>query len=401
VKNSVNAAQRHSVLEAMRNLKMARSAHAYVRGNASKFYEWLTAVNQTRIPEGPSVWICGDCHVGNLGPVANVNGRVEIAIRDVDHAVIGNPAHDLIRLGVSLATAARSADLSGVTIALVLEHMIGGYEEALSHPDREYRDFQRMPKSVRRILKQALKREWRHLAKERIKREEPRIPLGKRFWGLSQQEKTAIDRLFQMEEACQLITSLHSRIDGAQVRVIDAAYWIKGCSSLGRLRYAVLLRIGKGHQEDGGLCLIDIKEAPKACAPHSARGGMPANNAERVVQGACSLSPFLGKRMLATRILGREVFIRELLPQDLKYEPDGLTQAEATAAAHYLAMVIGKAHGRQMNVVTRAKWRAEFKRHRTKNLDAPSWLWESVVELLATHEVAYLEHCRRWALTTS
>jgi len=26
------------------------------------------------MPEGPPVWICGDCHVGNLGPVANVKG---------------------------------------------------------------------------------------------------------------------------------------------------------------------------------------------------------------------------------------------------------------------------------------------------------------------------------------
>ena len=29
-----------------------------------------------------------------------------------------------------------------------------------------------------------------------------------------------------------------------------------------------------------------------------------------------------------------------------------------------------------------------------ENLDAPSWLWTSVVQLLASHESAYLEHCR-------
>jgi uncharacterized protein (DUF2252 family) len=27
-----------------------------------------------------------------------------------------------------------------------------------------------------------------------------------------------------------------------------------------------------------------------------------------------------------------------------------------------------------------------------------SWLWSSVVELAATHEAAYLEHCRQYAL---
>ncbi len=33
--------ERAAVLERQRTLKMARSAHAYVRGNTLKFYEWL------------------------------------------------------------------------------------------------------------------------------------------------------------------------------------------------------------------------------------------------------------------------------------------------------------------------------------------------------------------------
>jgi hypothetical protein len=55
-------------------LKMARSAHAYVRGSTVKFYEWLEAQKRRTLPEGPAVWICGDCHAGNLGPVANAKG---------------------------------------------------------------------------------------------------------------------------------------------------------------------------------------------------------------------------------------------------------------------------------------------------------------------------------------
>jgi uncharacterized protein (DUF2252 family) len=59
------------------------------------------------LPQGPPVWICGDCHLGNLGPVAAAKGRVKIAIRDLDQTVIGNPAHDLIRLGLSLTSVQR------------------------------------------------------------------------------------------------------------------------------------------------------------------------------------------------------------------------------------------------------------------------------------------------------
>ncbi|WP_433984068.1 DUF2252 family protein [Tunturiibacter empetritectus] len=97
----IKPADRQAVLEERRRLKMARSAHAYVRGNTRQFYEWLKADSARKLPQGPPVWICGDCHVGNLGPVANSEGKVEIEIRDLDQTVIGNPAHDLIRLGLS------------------------------------------------------------------------------------------------------------------------------------------------------------------------------------------------------------------------------------------------------------------------------------------------------------
>ena len=391
---TVKPSERQSILEERRNLKMARSAHAYVRGNTLKFYEWLESGAGKQIPEGPPVWICGDCHVGNLGPVANVKGRVEIAIRDLDQTVIGNPAHDLIRLGLSLATAARGSDLPGVTTAVALEQMMDGYKEALSHPARDYADFEKMPKPLRLILKQATKREWRHLAEERLEDVKPSIPLGDCFWALSNNERKEIFRLFETKEARQLVTSLHGREDDAKIRVVDAAYWMKGCSSLGRLRYAVLLQIGK----HGELCLIDIKEAIKAAAPRTAHTARPRNNAKRVVEGASKLSPYLGERMIATTLLNRDVFVRELMPQDLKLELDQLTREEATLAARYLASVVGKAHGRQMDVATRKKWSAELDRHRAKNLDAPSWLWASVVQLVASHEAAYLDHCRHYAM---
>jgi aminoglycoside phosphotransferase (APT) family kinase protein len=86
---------RRAVLSQRRGLKMARSAHAYVRGNTLQFYEWLASATGKLLPQGPPVWICGDCHLGNLGPVADAHGRVKIAIRDLDQTVIGNPAHDL------------------------------------------------------------------------------------------------------------------------------------------------------------------------------------------------------------------------------------------------------------------------------------------------------------------
>ena len=128
---------------------------------------------------------------------------------------------------------------------------------------------------------------------------------------------------------------------------------------------------------------------------------MPRDNAVRVTQGARHLSPALGDRMLAARFLDHGVFLRELLPQDLKVEIEEIGQKEAMKAARYLASVVGKAHSRQMDAETRATWREELQRNRMADLAAPSWLWSSVVELIATHEAAYLEHCRRYVADTA
>ncbi len=68
---SVAPKDRAPALRALRNLKMARSAHAFVRGSTQKFYEWLETDEGLKVPQGPAVWICGDCHIGNLGPIAS------------------------------------------------------------------------------------------------------------------------------------------------------------------------------------------------------------------------------------------------------------------------------------------------------------------------------------------
>jgi uncharacterized protein (DUF2252 family) len=375
---------------------MSRSVHAYVRGNTRKFYEWLAKADADSIPEGPPVWICGDCHVGNIGPIAAVDGDIDIQIRDLDQTVIGNPAHDLIRLGLSLATAARSSDLPGVTTAKMIEQLVEGYEEALADGDPDLR--KQRPECVRVVMRQAVRRTWSHLARERIEDTKPTIPLGKRFWPLAIEEKQQIEELFATEEVRRLVTALHSRKDNAPVEVLDTAYWFKGCSSLGRLRLAVLVGVGKDPSNEEAFSLIDIKEAVQAAAPSYDDATTPRDDAIRVVDGARQLSPALGERMLAARFHDKAVFLRELLPQDLKLEIDRLSREEAMRAARYLAMIVGKAHARQMSAGMREMWRHALACNRSSTLDAPSWLWSSIVNLAASHEAGYLEHCRNYAM---
>src|SRR6202167_6363029 len=166
---------RERILTQTRNLKMAQSANAYVRGSTVSFYEWLESSRRVKLPEGPPVWICGDCHVGNLGPLADTKGHVLVQIRDLDQTVIGNPAHDLVRLGLSPASAARGSGLPGVTTARILEELIAGYQTALSIDFETDKDKSHRPKSIQALLAQSTRRRWHHLAEERLDTVKPSI----------------------------------------------------------------------------------------------------------------------------------------------------------------------------------------------------------------------------------
>ncbi len=383
--------ERHEILIARRNKKMACSPHAYMRGNTAQYYEWLHSQRGHALPHGPAIWICGDCHLGNIGPLADIHGKVDVQIRDFDQTVIGNPAHDLLRLALSLATAAQGSNLPGVVTAHMLEHMMEGYEQALDTD--EARIAIKKPDLVKIVMRGAVKRTWKKLAKERTVNTQSEILQGENFWPLSKSEKNGIMQLFETPEMLELVTTLKSRDDDAQIEVLDAAYWAKGCSSLGLLRYAVLLSVG-----GDDYCLIDIKEAVHAAAPRYQHVSMPRSNALRVIEGVSQMSPALGERIIAQRFLEHGVFIRELLPQDLKLELDQMSIEEAIHMASYLAYVVGCAHARQMDDGTRKSWRSELKLNRSKSLNTPTWLWKSIVQLMASHEAGYLEHCHKYAL---
>lgn len=392
----LSPAERSTLLEANRTLKMARSAHAYVRGNTAKFYDWLeSSPVSARVPQGPSIWICGDCHVGNLGPLSNGDGRVEVQIRDMDQAVIGNPAHDIIRLGLSLATAARGADLPGVVTAQMLEEMMEGYVAAIHDPTSGDPGVE--PDVVQSVKRRALGRRWRHLAKERLEAVEPQIPLGKRFWPIEDKERAALEAALAKPSVLRTVLGDGDKEEPRDIRLVDAAYWMKGCSSLGLLRYAAIVAIAdpKGRMD---YALIDLKEAIDPIAPIAPGAELPKDNADRVVAAARALSPHLGMRMAPVRMLGRSLFVRELAPQDLKLELDQFTRSEAVKSARYLAFVVGRAHARQMDTDARAAWLEILAADRRSTLDTPSWLWESVVSLAGRHEMGYLEHCMRYAV---
>jgi len=250
---------------------------------------------------------------------------------------------------------------------------------------------------VRSVKRRALGRKWKHLARERLEGPDPAIPLGEKFWALEDDERATLADLFTAPEVSNLILSLDYKDRERSLRMVDAAYWMKGCSSLGLLRFAVLIGL-KNARGRSDYALLDLKQATDPIAPSAKGARMPTDPAERVVAAARALAPNLGDRMVATKAFGRSLFIRELSPQDLKLEIDQFSNGQAVKASRYLAFVVGKAHARQMDDAVRREWARILDTDRRGLIDAPSWLWESIVSLAGSHEAGYLEHCRRYAL---
>lgn len=390
---AVPPSERTSRLAQLRQLKMARTPHAYVRGSTQTFYRWLASPAGTELPQGPPVWICGDCHVGNLGPIGRSSGSPVVEIRDLDQTVIGNPAHDLARLGLSLAMSARGSLLPGVATARMTEDLVAGYTSAFAG-EVPSEDANELPPPIGAMMREAIRRTHKTLLKERLGEEVRRFRLGRRFWPLRDDERSALQRLVATPSVQKLVTQLASRDDGSEVSLLDAAYWVKGCSSLGLFRAALLVEV-RGLKKRRVLSLVDVKEAVAPLAPAS--GELPDDPAERVVTGAKLIAPALGKRMASATVLDHSVFVRELLPQDLKVELDQISIEDGRAVAYYLGSVVGRAHSRQMHGPDRRSWETEMNK-RSKSLDVPSWLWSAVIDLIGVHERAYLEHCRRYAL---
>lgn len=389
----VTPEERTPILVERRRAKMTSSPHAYVRGSTQRFYEWLLSDRGAALPRPPNIWIGGDCHIGNIGAIARVDGHTELELRDLDQTVIGSPAHDVVRLTLSMAMAIHASGLRGSHTLHAAEHIARGYERILESRVARVAvpSLGLAPPQVTKLLRRAGHRSRRDLLDERVG-DNVRIPIGKRFWPLTDDEREGIEKLVASHPFQRLVTSLTSRANGAKVTLVDAAFWVKGCSSLGLWRAALLVRVGSKNK--GTWALIDVKEARKALAPRARGIQLGGHDGMRVVRGARALSPHLGSRMMAAKVNGIPVYVRELLPQDLKFELDAIEAKDVAGLAAYLGGVVGIAHARQLTRRACSEWLETFRKEPAARSTAPGWLWSSVVDLVALHEGGYLEYCR-------
>ncbi len=390
------ASERQGRLQVLRDRKMAATAHAFVRASSRLFYETI-AEQRRALPSGPAIWISGDCHAENFGAVSDARGEGDLEMNDLDEATVGEPAHDLLRLALSLSMAARAAGRNGLDTAAMLDAMTRGYDGLLRQREKGEALVVDEPSArLRKLERHAAARSRSELLDGRCPEVGGRraFPMGPRYWPLSQAERRAVEALVGSAEVSALVTTLAGIDRHEALEIVDLAFRVAGTGSLGAFRVAALVSVGeqgkKHHDQD--LRLLDVKEAQPTQAPRVAGAHVPKDDAERVVHGARALSPPIGGRLLAATLEGMPVVVRELLPQEDKVSVDGLEHDEACAVARHLGGILGRAHARQLDVHDAKGWRASFGDERDVGAP-PRWLWSALVPIVGRHEAAYLEHC--------
>ncbi len=396
-------AARAAQLKRIRDEKSARDAHAFVRANPSFFYEQVSEKRLRKLPEGPAIWISGDCHVENLGAVSDAHGKATVAMNDLDEAVIHTPIFDLVRLSLSIAMAMRTAGMSALDLDQAISGLASGYAKAveLRAADAPV-EWAAAPLRVRNMFESASSRSQKHLLARRTeKKKTPRFPIGPKYWPLTKSEKQSIAEAILSEPIRALVTTLAGKHPDSTVSVIDSVFRVAGLSSLGAWRAAALVCVTTPANAQGAtptpahemFRIIDIKEALPLRAPRLPKSDFPKDDADRVVAAARVLAPHLGHRTVAATVGGLRTTIHELMPHDEKIGLADLKKAEATSLAAYLGSVVGRAHGRQLDKRDAKSWLAAFTKTKTTTAGTPRWLWDELAYFIGTHEEAYLHHC--------
>ena len=231
-------AARADALRQLKEQKTAANAHAFVRAAPKLFYEELEGKKHDALVEGPVVWISGDCHVENLGAVADARGTASIEMNDFDESVRNNPVFDVLRLSLSVSMACRAAGLSGLDVQSTVTAITEGYVGAHAQrgADQPF-EVAVAPKRIQEMFDEAIARSQKHLLAKRAagtKKARRYFPLGPKYWPLTKGEKAAIAKLLTEPAVRAVVTTMAGRHQDAIIDLVDCAFRIAGTSSLGR-----------------------------------------------------------------------------------------------------------------------------------------------------------------------
>lgn len=287
---------------------MAALPFGFFRGSCQLFYAGLPRAGVLK--SAPLAWCCGDLHIANFGSYKADNRLVYFDINDFDEGTLAPCTFDLLRLTSSLFVAAKELKLSETKARELSLAMLEKYSHALAAGRVKWLERDNAEGAIKTLLSELRERNRRKF-------------LASRVTGQGDAQRLIVDGIKSIaatpEEFALVRTTLETYATqwGASdfFRVRDVTRRIAGTASLGRERFAVLVR-GRGGRKGGHL--LDLKLAGPSALQSVLRATHPAwpSEADRVVAIERTMQAAAPAFLEAIQMAGRSYVLRELQPSN-------------------------------------------------------------------------------------
>ncbi len=251
---------------------LSKDPFSFFRGTCHLFYEDL--FERSPSVTSPTVWMCGDLHLGNFGSYKGKQDLVYFDLNDFDESILA-PAHlEIVRLVVSIFVATRDCPQKERMEMVAL--FLSRYVRTLRLGKALYIERDTAKGEIKKLIKQVMKRNSLRLLKERTtsqKKGMRELKVGEKLLSLENDLvlKKALMASFQKWLGEQ-------KIEG---KVVDVGFRLAGVGSLGTHRYLFLVKENKRSYS-----LLDAKRAFPSCLQKGIHISQPnwKDEADRIIQ---------------------------------------------------------------------------------------------------------------------
>jgi len=234
---------------------MAENLFRFYRGTNHVFYEDLAKADT--MPFSPTAWISGDLHLENFGTYKSDNRLVYFDLNDFDEALLAPALLELARMTTSIFIAFETLNINQRKALNMAQLYIKTYAATLKAGKPNYIEPQTAKGIVSEFLSVVSKRKQKEILEKRTILKKKKLEIlsdDPRHFPLKPTTKEA---LFD-----HITNWLKNNGDSPyNYRVTDAVFRVAGTSSLGLMRYAILLKSRNGAGEK--YILLDMKQSAR------------------------------------------------------------------------------------------------------------------------------------------
>ncbi|MBL8739658.1 MAG: DUF2252 family protein [Myxococcales bacterium] len=318
--------------------KLGQSPLGFFRGSAPLFYEILADDPSLQLVTGDIGHVVGDMHLENVGAYRTDADEVTFDLNDFDDAGVAPLWVDRLRVAVSVLLAARSFHASaGDALGLVRE-LLQAYDDALAGAPPPP-----LPKPIIELVERARKRSRKALLDMRapLVKGERAFLRGDRYLELSTEQRSQVPALI---EGYRAALGERAPSHASSWVLVDVASRVAGCGSLGRKRFAFIVKDAEGTER-----MFELKEAVPS-AVERLTGKADAEPSARVVRAANALALSAPRQLAALGVTPLGSFIgRKLCPEEDKLDLAKLSVGpKLSNVVRVVGALLGHGHARDV-----------------------------------------------------